>query len=75
MSVIIFLFDNNLEAFLLSTIDENSKSCFETLKSCLELKEKTKHQKALICIRKGLYPKSPFDFSHPNFNRLKKKVI
>jgi hypothetical protein len=70
-----FLFDNNLEAFLLSTVDNNSKICFEDLKSCLELEEKAKHQKALICIYKGLYPKSPFDFSHPNFDELKKKIF
>ena len=70
-----FLFDNNLEKFILDSLDEKNKKCFNDLKRCLNLKEKSKHQKSLICAYKGLYPNKPYDFSHKNFDKIKQKLI
>ncbi len=67
-----YIFNKNLDYFIIDTIDkkENFLGCEE----CFELKELNKNRKILTCIYKSLYPKKPFDFSHPNFNELKHKL-
>jgi hypothetical protein len=67
-----YIFNKNLDYFIIDTLDkkENFLGCEE----CFELKELNKNRKILTCIYKSLYPKKPFDFSHPNFNELKQKL-
>jgi len=70
-----FLFDNNLEKFILNSLDYNNSKCFEKFRECLSLKEVSKHQKVLVCVYKGLYPKKPYDFSNKVFRELEQKLI
>jgi len=65
-----FLFDNNLEKFILNSLDYENKKCFERFRECLSLKEVSRHQKVLVCVYKGLYPKKPYDFSNEVFREL-----
>ncbi len=67
-----FIFEKNLDYFIIETLEkkENLLAC----ESCFELKALNKNRKILTCIYKSLYPKKPFDFSHPNFTTLKTKL-
>ena len=64
-----------LESFILSTIPQKQKECIETFLDCSEFKSKENHKAILNQIYKIAYPNAPFDFSHPNFNELKQKLI
>ncbi|WP_457564626.1 hypothetical protein [Caminibacter sp.] len=70
-----FLFDKNLEEFILNSLDEKSRTCLNDLKDCFNLEDRSKHKKALVCVYKGIYPEKPFDFNHPNFDELRKKIL
>ncbi|CAB5494569.1 hypothetical protein [Bathymodiolus thermophilus thioautotrophic gill symbiont] len=67
------IFDKNLDDFILKTLD--NKADFEACEQCFELKKLNKNRKILTCIYQKLYPTKPYDFSHPNFNELKQKLI
>ncbi len=67
-----YIFSKNLDYFLIDTLE--NKESFEACEECFKLKELNKNRKILTCIYNKLYPKSPFDFSHPNFNELKQKL-
>ncbi len=59
-----------LESFLLSILDNTQKECIEKFKECYEYNTTDKW------IYKDFYKqrKHPFDYSHPNFNKLKTKL-
>jgi len=63
-----------LESLILSTIPLKQKECIETFLECSDFKSKENHKAILNQIYKIAYPKSPFDFSHKNFNELKQKL-
>ena len=70
-----YIFDKNLDYFLLTTIDNNS--CFDKFKSleeCLKIENIKKNKKPIANLYRDLYPTQGFDFSHPNFNELKTKL-
>jgi hypothetical protein len=67
-----YIFDKNLDDFIMKTIEK--KACFEEFEKCLEIEAKNKNKKISTCIYKKLYPNSPYDFSHQNFNELKTKL-
>ena len=64
-----------LESFILSAIPQKQKECIETFLDCSEFKSKENHKAILNQIYKIAYPNAPFDFSHPNFDELKQKLI
>jgi len=68
-----YIFNKNLDYFIIDTLDK--KDNFEDCESCFRLKELNKNRKILTCIYKTLYPKKPYDFSHKNFNDIKKKLV
>lgn len=68
-----FIFDKNLDDFIIKTLD--NKSDFEACEQCFELKKANKNRKILTCIYRKLYPEKPYDFSHKNFDPLKEKLI
>jgi len=59
-----------LESFLLSVLDEKQKKCIEDFKSCF------KYELTDKWVYNSFYKhnKHPFDFTHPNFNKLKDKL-
>ena len=67
-----YIFSKNLDYFLIDTLDD--KKNFEACEECFELKKVNKNRKILTCIYNKLYPKAPYDFSHPNFKELKQKL-
>ena len=67
-----YIFNKNLDYFIIETLD--NKENFIGCEECFELKELNKNRKILTCIYKTLYPRKPFDFSHPNFDTLKTKL-
>jgi len=64
----------NSNGLILSTIPLKQKECIETFLECSDFKSKENHKAILNQIYKIAYPKSPFDFSHKNFNELKQKL-
>ncbi len=67
-----YIFSKNLDYFLIDTLKNREQ--FEACEECFKLKELNKNRKILTCIYNKLYPKPPYDFSHPNFNELKEKL-
>jgi len=66
-----FLFNDNLEKYLLNTLADDIKNCFNDFTNCIQIE----NNKVIYSIYKGLYPNQPFDFSHQNFDELKNKLI
>jgi len=60
-----------LESFVLSTISEAEKNCIERFLECSQFHSKESHKAILNQIYKTAYPNAPYNFSHPNFERLK----
>ena len=63
-----------LESLILSSIPQTQKECIETFLECSDFKSKENHKAILNQIYKTAYPNAPFDFSHQNFNELKRKL-
>ncbi|NOZ90920.1 MAG: hypothetical protein GXO60_06520 [Epsilonproteobacteria bacterium] len=63
-----------LESLILSSIPKKQKECIEDFLDCSEFKSKENYKAILNQIYKIAYPNAPFDFSHPNFNKLKQKL-
>jgi len=63
-----------LESLLLSTVSDAVKKCFEELLECKELNDKHNHKNILEEFYRISKPDTPYDFNHPNFNELKKKL-
>ncbi len=70
-----YIFDKNLDDFILKTLSEDQQKCFQEFDECLEIEDRNKNKKISTCIYKKLYPQAPYDFSHQNFNELKQKLI
>jgi len=71
-----YIFDKNLDYFLLETINDNEcYSNFKDLTDCLGVEQLKPNKKPIANLYRDLYPKEPFDFSHPNFDELKEKLI
>ena len=71
-----YIFNRNLDYFLLTTLDE--KDCYEHFKelvNCLKIKETRKNRKPIANLYRDLYPHPQFDFSHKNFDELKRKLV
>jgi len=71
----LFLFDRNLDYFLMETI--KNKECFEyfdSLINCLGLENIKKNKKPIANLYRSLYPYPQFDFNHKMFEKLKKKL-
>ncbi len=66
--------DGYLESLILSSIPQNQKECIEDFLSCSNFTSKDNHKSILNQIYKTAYPQAPFDFSHQNFDILKKKL-
>ena len=69
-----YIFDKNLDNFIINTLSKEQQKCFEEFDECLEIEDKNKNKKISTCIYKKLYPQSPYDFSHKNFDELKQKL-
>jgi hypothetical protein len=69
-----YIFDKNLDDFIIKTLDEEQQECFHSFDECLEIEAKNKNKKISTCIYKKLYPQNPYDFSHSNFDTLKQKL-
>lgn len=63
-----------LESLILSTISKEQKECIESFLKCSDFKSKENHKAILNQIYKMGYPNSPYDFSHSNFDALKRKL-
>ena len=60
-----------LETFLLSVLDNKQQECIDKFRNCYEYKLSDKWVFNTFYKQK----KYPFDYSHPNFNELKEKLI
>jgi hypothetical protein len=69
-----YIFDKNLDDFIIKTLDEKQQKCFYNFDECLDIEVKNKNKKISTCIYKKLYPQDPYDFSHSNFDTLKQKL-
>jgi hypothetical protein len=69
-----YIFDKNLDDFIIKTLNEEQQKCFKEFDECLNIEVKNKNKKISTCIYKKLYPKTPYDFSHENFDDLKTKL-
>ena len=75
IEVDVYIFEKNLDYFLLETINENE--CYEDFKSlveCLDIEKLKPNKKPIANLYKNLYPSPQFDFNHPNFNNIKQKL-
>ncbi len=64
-----------LESFILSTIPKKHRQCIKNFLDCSNFKSKDNDKAILRSIYKVGYPNDPFNFSHPNFDELKSKLI
>jgi len=64
-----------LESLILSSISKEQKECIESFLDCNEFKSRENHKAILNQIYKIAYPKAPYNFEHPNFDKLKQKLI
>jgi hypothetical protein len=69
-----YIFDKNLDDFIIKTLEKDQQKCFQEFDKCLKIETENKNKKISTCIYKKLYPQSPYDFSHQNFNELKTKL-
>jgi len=69
-----YIFDKNLDDFIIKTLSKEQQQCFKKFDKCLDIEVKNKNKKISTCIYKKLYPQTPYDFSHKNFNALKQKL-
>ena len=60
-----------LESFLLSVLEKEQKECIEEFKNCYKYELSDKWVFNTFYKQK----KYPFDYNHPNFNKLKQKLI
>jgi hypothetical protein len=63
-----------LESLILSSIPLQHKDCISEFLACSEFKSKDNHKSILNQIYKIGYPNKPYDFSHKNFEDLKRKL-
>ncbi len=63
-----------LESLILSSIPAEQEKCINYFLECSNFKSKENHKAILNQIYKIAYPKSPYDFSHKNFDVLKSKL-
>jgi hypothetical protein len=63
--------EGNLESFLLSVLDDKQKECIANFKECYQYELTDKWVYNTFYKHK----KYPFDYEHPNFEELKKKLI
>jgi len=63
-----------LESFILASIPKKEKECIESFLGCSSFKSKENDKAILNQIYKIAYPENGFDFSHDNFDALKKKL-
>jgi hypothetical protein len=66
--------DGYLESLLLSTVDDNLKTCYDKFLDCIDFKEKNQHKYIMEQLHKITQPNKPYDFNHQNFNELKEKL-
>jgi len=66
--------DGYLESLLLSTVDENLKSCYSEFLDCVDFKEKSQHKYIMEQLHRITSPNKPYDFSHQNFDELRMKL-
>lgn len=64
----------NVESLLLSTLDDEKRTCINSFLVCSDFKAKENSKAILKQIYRIAYPKAPFDFEHPNFDELKSKL-
>jgi len=69
-----YIFDKNLDDFIIKTLSKEEQNCFKAFDECLDIQDKNKNKKISTCIYKKLYPKAPYNFSHKNFTPLKQKL-
>jgi len=70
-----FLFNKNLNFFILNSLSDDIKKCFEEFQNCHNIDDFNKNRKVLTSIYRDLYPKKPYDFSNSIFDELKNKLI
>lgn len=63
-----------VESLLLSTLDDDKKTCIETFLACSDFQQKDNAKAILRQIYKTAYPKAPYDLQHEHFDELKQKL-
>jgi hypothetical protein len=72
----VYIFDRNLDYFLIETIkDKECYEHFDNLVTCLDVETVKPNKKPIANLYRDLYPYPKFDFSHPNFDDLKSKLL
>ena len=62
------------ESLLLSTVDKEIIKCYKDFRECSELNSKSVDKNILTELHNLTKPEKPYDFEHPNFNKLKTKL-
>ena len=62
------------ESLLLSTVDKELKKCYEEFLNCSKLTAKDNQKTIMEELHRLTKPDKPYDFSHPNFDELKRKL-
>jgi len=62
----------NLEHLVLSTLDEERKKCINTLLVCVLNMDVASDKKIVLSSYEAIFKESPYNFTHKNFDELKK---
>jgi len=62
------------ESLLLSTVDKEIIKCYKDFRECSELNSKSVDKNILTELHNLTKPEKPYDFKHPNFDKLKTKL-
>ncbi len=63
-----------LESLILSSLPKEQERCIKKFLNCSEFKSKSHDKSIFNIIYKNAYPNAPYNFEHPNFNKLKEKL-
>ena len=66
------IFNRNLDYCIAETIGK--EHCLLDIENCLQLNTLKPNRKPLAALYTIMYPKSPYNLEHPNFNTLKQKL-
>ena len=66
--------NGNLEHLLLSSVEQDKRSCIENFIDCIQGMNAESNKKIIFAAYQTIFKEAPYNFDHPNFDELKQKI-
>ena len=66
--------NGNLEHLLLSSVEQDKRSCIESFVDCIQDMDAESNKKIIFAAYQTIFKEAPYNFDHPNFDELKLKI-